>query len=608
MGFYRYTSGSGTGTIPASSVFYVNRPWVSCVGGGAGGCSYSTSTGNNNDGGGYIADPNGNYGAGGGWGYAAIPISHGLNQNYNFSYTVGNGGSGSFFYAGSAAGNSSCLGVIGYAGARSGLNSPAPFYGGSYQTPSGAINPGGANGTTTNADGNQTPGAAGGAGGGPCGGRKSGYNTTDISVDQYVSPTCLTSTSMAFGGSNGNDGTGNTVIGDTGTWNGSTLRGGNGGYGGGGAPAITGFISAGGAPLINTASGNGGSGVVYVSWVDLSASTYTPLVNQPVTVYWSSPFGSGSDVVSFSSSGTQTFSKTDSKGAQSTIVFNVLAPAQITSFTANPNPQTSGSTGTPSYSTLLSWTTSGTISSLSLNQSIGNVTGSTSYSITNLPQSTAGSNSPATRTYTLTASDGYNTVTSSVTVSVYNDNTPNSFSIPALTTTGVSLSSLEPNTQYQIYIGPITGIDMTIAVIANTAGLDTSSNASTWSSVAYITNNNGVYFRFTSQPFNTNPSGLTNPRTFNFTIGSSSGSFTATTRAPNVNETFDYGNDTTQFPYPDIDVISNTPTQYTVSPTTVTVDNVEIPVPIKTNNSNVQVRIKPSGSSVYNSWQDITQI
>ena len=98
-----------------------------------------------------------------------------------------------------------------------------------------------------------------------------------------------------------------------------------------------------------------------------------------------------------------------------------LVTPQINSFSATPNPQTSGLDGIPNYDTTLSWTTSD-VSSVSIDNSIGAVSQNGSRSITNLDQSTAGSNSPASRNYTLTACAGTTCVTQVLTVSVYNDN------------------------------------------------------------------------------------------------------------------------------------------------------------------------------------------
>lgn len=301
--------------------------------------------------------------------------------------------------------------------------------------------------------------------------------------------------------------------------------------------------------------------------------------------------------------GVQTYNSSDtSPDGYVTISYTLYTP-QINSFYASPNPQTSGSSGVPSSSTTLYWTSTDSTSA-SINQGVGSVNTSGSAAVNTALQSVAGSNSPASKNYTLTVCAGTVCTTSSVNVNVYNDNYPNSFTIPSVTTTGTVLNNLDPNTQYNLYIGSITGIDMTTAIVCNTAGLDASLDQVSWSSTIYITSGQGFYLRFYSQPFNTDPSGLTNSKTFYFTVGSfPTQQFTATTRAPIVNEVFDFGNDIIEYPYPDIDQIVNSPSQYIISPTTINVDNVEIPVEIKVNNSNAEIRIKPSGSGTYGSWQ-----
>jgi hypothetical protein len=287
----------------------------------------------------------------------------------------------------------------------------------------------------------------------------------------------------------------------------------------------------------------------------------------------------------------------------------------INSFVASPSTQSSGSNGTPAYDTILSWTTTnGSNGSASITSSAGETFTVSSLggtlNITNLPQSTAGSTSPATRTYTLTVKNELNeSVTSTITVSAYNDNVPNDFTLPATTTIGTSLSSLEPNIEYKVLSPGISGIDMITAVSSLSAGLDLSLDGASWASTVFITNNQAFYLRFTSQPFNTDPSGLTNPITYNYKVGTLSKSFTATTRAPDVGEFFDFGNATTNYPYPDIDQVANTPSQYIQSPTVYTVGDsgkppdAEIPVEIKVSDPNAQIRITPAGSIIPGSWQ-----
>jgi hypothetical protein len=280
------------------------------------------------------------------------------------------------------------------------------------------------------------------------------------------------------------------------------------------------------------------------------------------------------------------------------IEWDYFAPT-IGSFTAST--QTSGTTGVPSDDITLNWSTT-YANSVSINQGVGGVGAGGPITINSGLQSVAGSSSPATRIYTLTATGPGGTVTATATASVYNDNTPNSLTIPSTTTSGTSLSSLEPNTTYVITVGPVNGIDMITAVNCNTSGLQASVGGSSYSSTIYISSGNTISLRFTSQPFSTTPTGATNSRTYSFSVGTASYQFTATTRAPDVNETFDFGDNETFYPYPDIDINPAAATQYMQSPTTITVNDVEIPVELRVNTSSTEVRIKKQGDSVFGSW------
>jgi hypothetical protein len=295
-------------------------------------------------------------------------------------------------------------------------------------------------------------------------------------------------------------------------------------------------------------------------------------------------------------------------GSPSITVSYETSFVDITSFTANPNPQTSGSDGIPNYNTTLSWTVNSAIPSLTYTvtsgsfSTSGNTNASGNVTITNLPQSTAGSNSPATRTYTLTVSDGQTSDTATITVSAFNDNVPNNYTLP-------NQSNLEPNTITTTSTN-ISGIDMSTLTTAG-PGVQVSNNGTNWSSTTLITNGQVIFARATSPPFNTNPSGLTNSSEFYIDVGPLRRFFTLTTRAPDVNESFNYPNEDDRVPYPDIDTILSAPDhpaqQYIVS-NNLNVDDIEIPVEIKTNNSNAQVRIKPSGSLTWGNWTDIRSI
>ena len=339
--------------------------------------------------------------------------------------------------------------------------------------------------------------------------------------------------------------------------------GGAGGGGGGGVPGGSGgFVggdgSSGGGP-----GGGGGSGY-----------------NSGIATLTSSNINSGNGYVFIS--------------------YTLVTP-EINSFTANPNPQTSGSDGIPNYNTTLNWSTSDA-SSVSIS-TIGAVSINGSYSVTDLPQSTAGSNSPAERTYTLNACAGTNCVSQILTVSVYNDNSPNNYSIS-------NQSNLEPNTLTTTSTTTITGIDMPTTVSAG-PGVQVSNNSVNWSGSVLVSNNNVVFARASSPSFNTDPLGLTNSSQFYIDIGPLRRFFTLTTRAPDVSETFNFSNEDDRVPFPDIDTITtppDNPAEQYISSNTLNVDDIEIPVEVKTNNSNIQIRVKRAGASSWENWQDTRSI
>jgi len=283
------------------------------------------------------------------------------------------------------------------------------------------------------------------------------------------------------------------------------------------------------------------------------------------------------------------------------LTWDFLAPS-ISGFTAT-HIQPQGNIGVPTDDVRFSYSTSNA-SSCSIDQGVGSVATNGPVTIDSGLQSTAGSNSPISRTYTLTATGPGGTVTATATVSLQNDNSPSSCSSSSTTNEGPALNNLEPNTQYTVNCGPINGIDMVAAVTCNSAGLDARVGGGGYSSTIYITNGQTITFRFTSDAFNTDPSGQkTAARTYSYTVGTCSGSFQVQTRAPDVEETFDFGDGNNAFPFPDIDAVNNTPDQYVTSPTTITVDDVDILVELKVSNPNAEIRVKPQGSSSYGSWQ-----
>ena len=282
---------------------------------------------------------------------------------------------------------------------------------------------------------------------------------------------------------------------------------------------------------------------------------------------------------------------------QCNLTFTLLDPPEIFEFYADPNPQTSGIFGIPSANTTFFWNTFGA-QTLNINQGIGelpSISGSTGTVNTGL-QSIVGSVSPATKTYTLTATNSAGTVSEQTTVSVYNDNTPTGLSVP-------NQNNVEPNSAVVITTLPIQGIDM-ITVASGGPGVQISNNGINYSATTTIGNAQILYIKVFSLPFNQDPSGLTNSVQYYVDLGPSRANFTVTTRAPDVNETFNYPNEDDALPFPDIDTIPGSPDQYITSDT-LTVDDIEIPVEVKVSNSNAQVRIKPSGSTNWNNWQDV---
>jgi hypothetical protein len=283
---------------------------------------------------------------------------------------------------------------------------------------------------------------------------------------------------------------------------------------------------------------------------------------------------------------------------QCNLTFALLDPPEIFEFYADPNPQTSGILGIPSANTTLFWDSFGA-ETLNINQGVGelsSVSGSTGTINTGL-QSIAGSVSPATKTYTLTATNSAGTVSEQTTVSVYNDNTPTGFSVP-------NQNNVGPNSAVIATTSPIQGIDM-ITVASGGPGVQVSNNGINYSATTTIGNNQILYIKVFSLPFNQDPSGLTNSIEYYVDLGPSRANFTVTTRAPDVNETFDYSNLDDKLPFPDIDTIPGSPDPYiTTGP--LDIDDIEIPVEIKVSNPNAQVRIRKSGT--LGNWQDVRSI
>ena len=121
--------------------------------------------------------------------------------------------------------------------------------------------------------------------------------------------------------------------------------------------------------------------------------------------------------------------------------------------------------------------------------------------------------------------------------------------------------------------------------------------------------------RVTSEPFNPDFTGqtVTSPN-YSVTIGTVTRTFNITTRAPDVNESFNISDYDDYVPNPDIDTIPDVDplpenqSNLFIETDTLDVDDIEIEVPIRTDDPNVQVRIRKNGEAIFGAWQDITQI
>ncbi len=271
-----------------------------------------------------------------------------------------------------------------------------------------------------------------------------------------------------------------------------------------------------------------------------------------------------------------------------------VAP-QINSFSATPSPQNSTS-GTPSYSTQLNWQTT-YANNISLTSNAGeswsysaamNTATNNSRNINNLPQSNADGTSPSQRSYTLTASNDTGSTSSTITVKARNDNTLSN----GWTT---SFTGLEPNTVVTVNIGTTSGIDMSTTISTSGAGNFIVKGGSASGSKTF-TNGQTVQLRTTTMPFNTDISGKTgtfgktNSKTVNVSYPGGSVNITFGTRAPRIKEDFDYANNIDRYPYEDIDLITNSPTQHLTS-AQISANDIEIPMEIKVDKPAAQVSI-----------------
>jgi hypothetical protein len=377
-------------------------------------------------------------------------------------------------------------------------------------------------------------------------------------------------------------------------------------YGGGGGGSVDAIeIDSGGgdqAPVANQINvsrpGGGGGGIAFVGWVVLTAPKTILRSGEPVTVTYSDSFGNTGTVQTSFTNETevnvqQEYTYTDNLGAQSKIIFTILPKVKIKSLTASPNPQTSGSDGIPNYDTFLIWEGISVLSAVATRNDSAvsatweqkeqptDVTQSPTFwefgskSVTNLYQSiSTGSSQPGSdTTYTLTATDGFNTATANVTVKAYNDNCPDTISIP-------DQLGKEPGEEIRISTSPVRGIDMVTSVVCGPGVQVIGSGGSGYTTSTTIISGSSLNIRVYAEPFNTDENGLVNEKTVYLTVGCQTISFKVQTRAPIVQEIFDFGDNQFAFPYPKVDTrvvgevlpdggTYRSPTEYLNSPTIV---------------------------------------
>ena len=369
---------------------------------------------------------------------------------------------------------------------------------------------------------------------------------------------------------------------------GGGVGGGGGGYTAGIGGGCAGNDQQGGAAAANRSSGGGGG-----------LSAYSG--NAGITLESSSSYSPTSDVT------TVPASDADKKGGDGYVYFT-WDDVEITSFTASPNPQNSNQVtdSTPNYSTTLSWTLSVTspTTTLTLVSDIGeqwDVSGTSSFTVTNLPQSEAGVNSPATRTYTLYVGSTTSAEFATVTVNTFNDNIPSN-------TWNTTFINLEENTEYTLNLGVLSGVDMPTSISIEGEGNFIGTGTSFSNSYLFY-NQNNVQFKTTSLPFNTDLTGVaadaefgkTNSKTVTITTPDGSFDVTVTTRAPKIREDFNYANSINKYPYEDIDLITNNPLEYTLS-AQINADDIEIPMEIKLDDPDAEISINGG------TWQNTREI
>ncbi len=219
-----------------------------------------------------------------------------------------------------------------------------------------------------------------------------------------------------------------------------------------------------------------------------------------------------------------------------------------------------------------------------------------SATITGGNSNPCGGSSPVVRTWTMTTSSPNGcTVSESSSTNIRNDDNPtNNWT--------TSFINLDPSTQVTLTLGTMQCIDAPSTVSASGSGNFVGSGGS-FAGSKNFNNGNTVQLRTTTLPFNTSTSGsgttgATNSKTVTVNFPNYSINVTVTTRAPVIKEVFDYADNINKYPYEDIDLISNTPTENLTS-AQLPMNDIEIPVEFKASDGNTQISINGGG------WQNV---
>lgn len=226
-----------------------------------------------------------------------------------------------------------------------------------------------------------------------------------------------------------------------------------------------------------------------------------------------------------------------------------------------------GGTTVPTSKRQLSWSVANA-KQIIIDNNIGDVTTQSSpKTIETYLQSSYPSNSPAQKTYTLTAY-GYapnDIQTATTTVNITNDNVFEYFKqgesifyeIP-------SFLDLDTNDEVVRYLGKIYGVDMEISLVAvnNDFTIALQNDAASFSTTVNLENDDDVYIKFTPPPYSVDENGEQNIKQFVLDIGPVRKYFYVGRKAPEFPIAADFPDVDTSLPYPKIDITASTPTEY----------------------------------------------